>query len=663
MQEFRRLVKGPIGKVLLAAIVIAFTASGFYGYFTGDGRGDAVAEVNGTSIYRQALQSQVQRYRAAMREQRPELDPKILEQFISPSMVLQGMINNALLLDYAQDADMAVSDKQAAAQIRQSEYFQGPDGRFSREAFERAVRGAGMNPSNYMKNLRQDMLRNQVRSAYQDTAFALPRELAEQRRLGEQTRDIRYLRMNLDSIARNYQVKDSEIQAYYEDNADEFTRPPRFRLAYVELNPERYADEVQITEEAIQREYEARLEMQRSASASGQRREAAHIMLKVGDERSEEEAVSRARELRQRLEAGASFAELAEQVSEDPATASQGGSLGHIRRGDLPKSLEKVLFALEPGEVSEPVVSDAGVHLIRLSGIEGEDKEPPSLEEMRGDIVRDLRQGQVDTLMAEDLARLDELAFEHSDLQTPAEQLNLDIRTTDWFSLENPQGIATHQAVREAMNSPEVRQDGHNSELLQLGGNRHVVVRIADRQPEEPRPLEEVADRIRERIKRDKARAELDSRAASIESAIEQGRDLDAIAGELDMEIESAESLNRGAGSPDRQLVSEAFAMPRPGDGVSGPRLVRLSDGGLAVLELTGVTDGDPGGLNPVQQAQALAQLGDREGQQELRRLMGWLRAEGDVDINQRVLEADGEDSQSGGARQAPQQPQGPMIP
>lgn len=202
MQEFRRLVKGPIGKVLLAAIVIAFTASGFYGYFTGDGRGDAVAEVNGTSIYRQALQGQVQRYRAAMREQRPELDPKILEQFISPSMVLQGMVNNALLLDHAQNADMAVSDKQAAAQIRQSEYFQGRDGRFSREAFERAVRGAGMNPSNYMKNLRQDMLRNQVRSAYQDTAFALPYELAEQRRLGEQTRDIRYLRMGWTALRR-----------------------------------------------------------------------------------------------------------------------------------------------------------------------------------------------------------------------------------------------------------------------------------------------------------------------------------------------------------------------------------------------------------------------------------------------------------------------------
>lgn len=458
-------------------------------------------------------------------------------------------------------------------------------------------------------------------------------------------------------------MKDSEIQAYYEDNAGEFTRPPRFKLAYVELNPERYTDDVRITEEAIQREYEARLEMRRSASASGQRREAAHIMLKVGDERSEEEAISRARELRERLETGETFSELAKEVSEDPATASQGGSLGHIRRGDLPGSLEDALFDLEPGQVSDPVVSDAGVHLLKLGSVEGEDKAPPSLEEMRDDIVRDLRQGQVDTLMAEDLARLDELAFEHSDLQTPAEQLNLDIQTTDWFSLENPQGIATHQSVREAMNSPEVREDGHNSELLQLSGNRHVVVRIADRQPEEPRPLEEVADRIRERIKRDKARAELDSRAASIESAIEEGRNLDAIAGELDMEIESVASLNRGAGNPDRQLVSEAFSMPRPGDGVSGPRLVRLSDGGLAVLELTGVTDGEPGGLSPAQQAQALAQLGDREGQQELRRLMGWLRAEGDVDINQRVLEGDGEDPPSGGASQAPQQPQRPMVP
>lgn len=664
MQEFRRLVKGPIGKILLGAIVIAFTASGFYGYFTGDGRGDAVAEVNGTSIYRQALDGQVRRYRAAMREQRPELDARMLEQFISPSMVLQGMINNALLLDHAEDVDLAVGDQQTAAQIRQSEYFQGPDGRFSRQAFERAVRGAGMNPANYLDNLRQDMLRNQVRSAYQDTAFALPGELAEMRRLGEQTRDMRYLRMDLENVADNYQVDDSEVQTFYEENADEFTRPPRFRLAYVELNPERYTDQVDITEEAIEREYEARLEMRRSASASGQSREAAHIMLKVGDERSEEEAIKRARELRQRLEAGESFADLAAEASEDAATASQGGDLGNIRRGDLPGSLERVLFDLEPGEVSEPVVSDAGVHLIRLDGVEGEDEAPPSLDEMREDIVSDLRQGQVDTLMAEDLARLDELAFEHSDLQTPAEQLNLDIQTTDWFSLENPKGIATHDAVRQAVNSPEVRQDGHNSELLELGRNRHVVVRIADEQPEEPRPLEEVADRIRERIKRDKARAELDNRAASIQSAIEAGSDLDAIADELDLDVASAESVERGARDPGPQLVSELFSMPRPGDGVSGPRLVRLSDGGLAVVELTGVTDGEPGGLSPEQQTQALAQLGEREGQQALRRLMAWLRADGDVDINQRVLERDEDQGpQQGAPGQAPQQPQGPMVP
>lgn len=662
MQEFRRFVKGPMGKVLLVAIILPFVISAFYGYFTGGPQENTVAEVNGTPINKRTLDARVRQYRQRMSEQRPELDSSMLEQFINPSMVLQGLVNNQLIFSYADQVGMAVSDEQAAQRIRSQQAFQNEQGEFSRERFERMVRNAGMNPSGYMDNLRRDILGNQVRTGFQDTAFALPGELATQRRLGEQTRDLRYLVTRPDALVDSYTVDDEAVREYYEDNRGQFMRPPRFQLAWMELSPEHYKDRVNITENDIRQEYEARKQTGSLQPGSAKGRQAAHILLKTGDQRSEEEALTRAMELRQRIGEGTSFAEVARRHSEDPASADQGGDLGRVRRGDLPETMAEALFSLKAGDVSEPVVTDSGVHLVKRAEGDQGGGEVPSFEEKRDQIARSLRQGEMQALLSEDASRLDQLAYEHTDLRTPAEKLDLDIRTTDWFTLENPTGIATNAAVREAMQTPEVREEGQNSELLELGDQRRVVIRMAGQKPEEPRPLAEVADRIRQQIKRERARSELDRRAETVRQALDQSRSLDEIAAELDLEPRTASDVQRGARQPDTKLVNQAFSMPRPGDGASGPELVRLADGGLAVLTVTNVADGDPSGLSEQQQRQALARLGQQNGRQTLRSLIAWLRAEGDVNINQKKLEEDSGGQQApapaaGGPQQRPPMP------
>lgn len=664
MQEFRRFVRGPMGKVLLVAIILPFVISAFYGYFTGGQQETAVAEVNGTPINKRTLDARVRQYRQRMSEQRPQLDSSMLEQFINPSMVLQGLVNNQLIYSYAQNAQMAVADQQTAQRIRNSETFQNEQGEFSRERFERMVRNAGMNTSAYMNNLRRDILGNQVRAGIQDTAFALPRELATQRRLGEQTRDLRYLVTRPDALVKGYRLDDEAVRKYYENNSDQFMRPPRFQLAWLELTPQHYQDQVNITEEDIRQEYKARKQTGSLQPGSAQGRKAAHILLKTGDQRGEEEALTRAMELRQRIGEGTSFAEAARRNSEDSATADQGGDLGRLGRSDLPDSMAEALFSLQPGKISEPVVTDSGVHLIRRA--EGDQGgETPSFEEKREEIARSLRRGEVQALLSEEASRLDQLAYEHTDLKTPADKLNLEIRTSDWFTLENPEGIATNPAVREAIQTEEVREEGQNSELLELGDQRRVVVRVAGEKPEEPRPLKEVSDRIRQKMKRQRAREELDQRSETVRQALEDDQSLEAIAAELNLESRAVNNVKRGARKPDAKLVEEAFAMPRPDGGVSGPELVRLADGGLAVLTVTDVADGDPGGLSEQQQRQALGQLGQQNGRQSLRSLIAWLRAEGDVDINQGELKDDSGSKEAptppGQGTEAPQQ--GPAMP
>lgn len=640
MQEFRRFVKGPIGKVLLVAIILPFVISAFYGYFTGGNQGDTVAEVNGNPISKRQLDARVRQYRQAMKRQRPNLDSSMLERFINPSMVLQGMVTNELLFDYAKQSGMAVAEEQTARKIRSQQAFRNENGEFSRQIFEQRLRTAGISPGAYVENLKRQILQNQVRTGFQETAFGLPGELARRYRLREQTRDLRYVLTRPSELISGYSVDDAAVKKYYRKHSDQFMQPPRFKLAYVELSPEDYRDRIKVTEEDIRREYEARKQAGTLTGRARQGREARHILLKTGDQRSEKEALARAMELRQRIKEGASFADVARRNSEDAATADRGGSLGTVRKGDLPSSLEEALFSLDPGQVSEPVVTDAGVHLIKR-GESDKNAKTPSLADKREEIARELLQGRIQSRLTEDASRLDQLAFEHTDLQTPAEKLDLEIQKTDWFTLDNPKGIATNAAVREAMQTPEVRDDGQNSELLEVG-KRRLVIRIADRKPEQPHPLAEVADQIRSRIKQQRARQALDRQAETVRQQLEKGAGLERIATRLERSVETAKDVRRNARQPSTKMVKRAFSLPRPGDGgASGPELVRLADGGLGVVAVTGVTDGEPSQMSEKERTQALSRLERTQGRQTLRSLIAWLRAEGKVDIKEKVLQGD----------------------
>jgi peptidyl-prolyl cis-trans isomerase D len=145
MQEFRRFVRGPVGKVLLAAIILPFVISGFYGYFTGGGSGDVVAEVEGNKITRSVVNQRVERVRDMLRQQSPNIDPSMLDSFVRPEMVLEGLVNEQLILAAADNAKLAFSEKQAARDIYQVPLFQ-ENGRFSEIRFERELRSRGLTP-------------------------------------------------------------------------------------------------------------------------------------------------------------------------------------------------------------------------------------------------------------------------------------------------------------------------------------------------------------------------------------------------------------------------------------------------------------------------------------------------------------------------------------
>lgn len=631
MHSFRNFIRGPVGKVLLFLFVVPFIITGFYGYFESSGRdADVVAEVDGSPIYGRLLNERVQQMRQQVLSQSPGVDPALLESFIGPEMVLQGLVNNELLAVEARNAGLTVSEEQAARLVVEIPQFQGDDGKFSAEAFEQFVRGRGMNQRSFIRSLRQDLLLNQVRSGFEDTDFALPAEVAEQRRLAEQQRDIRYVRKTVAELAAGYDVSEEDIQAWYDANQNTFMTPEGLRLQYIAIDPAQLAGETEITEEQIQAEYASRRAAMEQVAARAERRRAAHVLVAVNDEQSSAEAEQKIATLQDRLAMGEDFADLARDASDDASTASAGGELGLVGRGDLPESMEQALFALAEGEVSAPVVTDAGYHLVKLLSVQT--RELPAVEESRDAIVADLEKRAAEVRAIELADRLEELAFEHSDLQTPSEQLGLTLETTDWLTLAQSDGLLQHAVVREAVTSSAVRDQGMNSELLQLPDGRSLVLRIDQVRPAEPMPLAEVRDRIRSSIQRERALVEIDSLTESGREAVAGGADIDALAAVVGAEVRNQDGLTRTDAVPSAEVVRAAFSAPRPADGSGAVEVLRLANGDLVALSVVAVRDGGAQ-LSETEEAMALAELASVEGSRSLRQALMLLRNTTAVDI------------------------------
>lgn len=635
MQQFRSFVRGPVGVIMLVLFTIPFIATGFYGYFSSSPASAPAAEVDGIEISANALAQRVQQMRQQMRQQSPQLDPSMIDGFIQPPMVLTGLINNQLLSNEARNNNLRVSEQQVGTMVFAAPQFQ-VNGSYSNEVFQQFVRGRGMTERSFISSVQKDLVMNQVRAGLADTSFALPVELEDQRRLAEQQRDLVYMIKRVDTVAKEFTISDADIEQHYQDNLANYMRPEQYRLAYVVLDSEGVDVDTEITDEQVQNEYEARLSALQLVADASERREASHIQLHLDNDRSLADAQALASTIKIKLDSGVSFGELAEQYSDDSGTAKNGGDLGAFSRQELPEEMAQVLFSLREGQVSDPVEVDGNLHILKLNKVLA--RELPTLADLKGTITADLKRARIDAAIAEKAARLDELAFEHTDLQTPSEELGLEIKTTDWFSA-GASGFAGNPVVQEALNTPAVKHDGHNSSLLELGENRYAVIHLAETRPAEPLPVADVRDSIVTALKIERASEKLDELAAHVDQQLEQGVSLDTVAKDVGAELQQATSITRDSREPSLEVIRAAFALARPSEGALLPKKsLRLANGDLAVVELQAVRDGATNILTSQQQSMALAELAAVEGERNLSQSLRYMRDNAEVVINQASL-------------------------
>lgn len=629
LQKMRDQTQSTAFKVLVGIIVVVLVVFGFGAFnlfVTGD---PEVASVNGDGITQSALAQETERERRRLAANLGEnFDPSLIDPVRLQNVVLDRLVSRKLLGQAADDLGVAVGRTQVDEAVVAIPAFQ-IDGRFNQDVYVQSVRSMGFTPQGFLDDTAELMALEQLQNSMVDTAFLTRRELNVHAGLLGQKRDLAYLPFDIDRFRSQVSIDDTEVERRYQENQRAYQTEERADAAYVSLALNDLLEDpaIEVSEEDILAAYES----DKASAPQEEERRSRHILLTVDDERSDEEAAAELSALRERIEAGEAFEALAGEHSEDPGSAAQGGELGFAGRGVFDPAFEEALFALEaPGDLSDPVRSAFGYHLILLEEVRVNPY--PPLEAQRAEIEQRLRRDQAAGLFAEKVRELDSLAFEHpNDLATIASQLGLTVEQAEGVTRAQGPAPFDDAAVREALFADDVLENGYNSAAVETGEDRAVVVRVAERHPAAPIPLEEVAEDIRYEIETERARTLAEEAHGDALQQLRDGAAAAAVAEAFDANWQTFQGMRRDASEVPRAILQAAFDLPRPASNGKSIGEAALPSGGLAVVTVTRVEDGGADQLSERDLEGMRAFLSNRVANQEFAALFETVRQEASI--------------------------------
>ena len=605
LQNIRDNSQGWIAKTIIGVIVALMALTGFDAIFQATSTSQDAAKVNGEEITQVELSQAVDMQRRQLLQQLgKDFDSSLLDEKMLREAALKGLIDRKLLLQGAKDAKFSFSEAALDQVILLTPEFQ-EDGKFSPERFDQVIRQLGYGRLQFRNMLGEEMLIGQLRAGLAGSGFVTDEQVSAFARLEKQTRDFASLNIKADPAA--VKLSDDEIKAYYDEHAKEFMTPDQVVIDYIELKKSSFFDQVAVKDDELQALYQKEI-----ANLAEQRR-AAHILIEVNDKVSDEQAKARIAEIQQRLAKGESFEALAKEFSQDPGSAANGGDLGFAGPGVYDPVFETAVYGLKQDQVSEPVRTSFGYHLIKLLGVEA--PEVPSFASLKDKLTHDLKTQQVERLFVDATKQLEDSAFEASDLAQPAQELKLTVHTSAPFGREGGDGVTANRAVIQAAFSTEVMDEGANSTALELDPETVVVLRVKEHRKPEQLPLEAVASSIRAQLVKEHASAAAKTRAEEIIKELRDGKlPLNQPIDGQSWKVQ--EAVARGQEGIDPAVLQAVFRMPKPA-AKDKPTFgsVTLADGTVVVLRLNGVNDA----VAPTEEEKASYRrfLASRVGQQD----------------------------------------------
>jgi peptidyl-prolyl cis-trans isomerase D len=614
LESFRDNMKG-IAFAIVVLIAIVFAFSGIGSLSISGSASETAVKVNGERVselqVQQALNSEKQR----ILNENEGLDAALLEDDLLRPQVVEQIIGRKLLSQEASSGGMAISSRTTGKLLLDTPTFQ-TDGRFDQELYLYRIRNLGYTSAGFLEMIEENLLIEQFVRGFVASGFTTSNELELLASVFEQQRDYYYLTVPLQPVKDGIKVTEEQISAYFEDNKANYQAEEQVVVDYIELNPAQFDGADAIGEEQVKaRFYEQAQSMESAVSL-----QAAHILL------SEPDAALLA-EVQSKLDAGQDFAALAKAYSQDVGSADFGGDLGFTTGDTFPENFEVALAALEVGQVSAPVVTDSGTHLIKLV-----DKQETVIDfsteraRIEQELVAELR----NEWLVEKLANLKEFSFNAESLSEVAEDLGLTAQISPAFSRSDATGIAAYPAVKKAAFSAEVVDEKYASEVIDLGDDRYLVLKLNRNIPARQKELVEVKASIEVAITAELAQSTLAEQGDALLARVAAGETVEAVAKSQDLDWQVVLDAKRSTGDINADVKRFVFQLPATAESdVVESFYTRAGD--FVVVAMTEVTPGDSSTLSTEGKNNLLYAGASANSSRELQALQAKLLADAKV--------------------------------
>ncbi len=564
MRRHKGWLKWSLALVVLTFII--FYIPDFLQSGAGTAPSDQIASVGGNAIsvsdFRRVYQSQIQAYRGAYGA---NISEQLLKQLGIEQQVLQQMVDEQAAMVEAGRLGIRVTDAEVSQRIISLPAFQ-ENGQFIGEERYRQLlnmQRPPMSTTEFETSLRQSLMVEKLRAVLTDWMAVTDGEAdAEYRRRNEKVK-IQLVNLSADTFRAGVTATDAEIAAYFDRHKEQYRTPERRKVKYLLVGTDALRPQAVVTTREIERYYNNNIELY----STPEEVRASHILFKT---QGKDEAAVRAlaEKVLAEARAGGDFAALAKKYSEDTQTASQGGDLDYFSRGRMDPAFEEAAFSLAPGTISDLVKTQFGFHIIKVV-----DKKPAttkSLDEVRPQIAEQLTMEKVQKLAA---ALVDELAKQIStpaDLDKVAKARGWKVQETGFFAKDEPiMGLgASPQLAAQVFGMKE----GDVGPAVQVGTGYAFVTLVGRQAPALPK-LDEVRDRVRDDVIREKAKVLAGEKAAAIAASLKEAKDFAAAAKKAGLDAKTSELVARGAPLPDigTSAAVDAVAFALPVGAVSDP--------------------------------------------------------------------------------------------
>ncbi|QRP65288.1 SurA N-terminal domain-containing protein [Rhodanobacter sp. FDAARGOS 1247] len=632
LQAMRNKMHGWPSIILLGVCVFAMSLFGMESYFISHDEA-YVAKVGKHEIDQRAFQDRVNQVRQQqVAQQGEQFDSSSFEKPETKLRILDGMVDEQLLQQANEDWGLRVSDLAMRDYIASIPAFQ-VNGKFDGTSYQAWLTSQYKTPEMFEREIRSSLAIQLLPSAINASTIVSDARLDQFLKLQAQRRDLRYFVLQRPTL-ENSTVSDAEIEAWYRSHQADYMKPETVSVKYIEV----VGADLPLIAEPSDEDLRKRYASEKQRFVQPEQRLVSHILINVpanATPEQQKEALAKADKIAAEA-TPADFAKLAQQDSQDLGSRRLGGDLGWLEKGVTNEAFDSALFALQKGQISKPVLSTDGYHIIWLRDVRSGQSKP--FEEVRDQLVKEATAADRDRNYNDVAGKMSDNTYQNpSSLEPASVALKLPIKTTALFSRQGGEGVTANPKVIAAAFSDDVLVQGNNSALIDLGNNHSLVLHVDQHVAAAAKPLAEVRADVQQKI--------LDERMAAVEkkqadealARLHKGEAMDAVAKSLGATVTTVSEAVRHAQVP-APLLTRAFLMPHPVDNKPQFAAVDMLDGNYALLAVDKVQDGDLTKLLPEQRESLRQQMAQAYGYEAARELIDHLKAKTEIKINKQRL-------------------------